>query len=76
MSFWTKTFVSFGIHFLLIKGVLNMFVREFLWLEYFQLLGNFAQWLWTMSRPQEEDRLVKPLIVLESDTLYIVFYDM
>lgn len=53
-----------------------MFVREFLWLEYFQLLGNFAQWLWTMSGPQEEDRLVKPLIVLESDTLYIVFYDM
>lgn len=29
-----------------------------------------------MSGPQEEDRLVKPLIVLESDTLYIVFYDM
>lgn len=37
---------------------------------------NLAEWPWTMSGPLEEDRLVKPLIVLESDTLYIVFYDM
>lgn len=37
---------------------------------------NLAEWPWTMSGPLEEDRLVKPIIVLESDTLYIVFYDM
>lgn len=78
MSFYNRNFLQFWFFVLyLSKENLMRLWGNFLsgW-RVSDFFVNLAEWPWTMSGPLEEDRLVKPLIVLESDTLYIVFYDM
>lgn len=78
MSFYNRNFLQFWFFVLyLSKENLMRLWGNFLsgW-RVSDFFVNLAEWPWTMSGPLEEDQLVKPLIVLESDTLYIVFYDM